>query len=583
MQPSLGSGVEGVEAIRELSSVIQGALEREGRVYAEVKALQKGFKADLNSIVFDNNSASVEDGRAKLMRSRESLEELKIACDLVVELKTYLEKQCVLAEKNVEDIALRVGFSSLPDDILADILVLATRPKHFRPPEYGDIDVEAEMEALKEACSFSHVCRRFRVLILHNPHLWNIISEHMVDISKLEARTERSKETLVDVVLRSYGLRQVGNDAFSKFFELSLLSSRRWRSFTLGKFSYHFQDHFRPTRDNWPKIRENMKTIGRLTGGLTFPCLERLLIWSDCVPSPGRWNTDFHPYWRWSMPQLVDLRISGCIPPSAGVSFVGSLRSLMIRLDGKDLEDFEMIRLALFLSSCKVLERIEMFFLNWLRVPPCPDHAIPSVQDVFLYLGCCKPAASTSICQSIHFPNATKAYLNLSSDKEFDGSDEEFELTEKREDLLQEFFLKHPLIKTFHLDYGSPDQGFIPITPPFYLLISLENLILTFASWLELKFWKDLPDSSKRLLPRLRTLELHAAHMHYVWDWFNPKVVEFFSQLEEQGNLDAFELFSIYTGASFHASTVLEGPLSELLSEEKVFVDFGYPRRERYY
>ena len=100
--------------------------------------------SDLRRIQFDYDPTSVQDGRTKLTRSRESLGVLKTASNLVGELNRYLNAQCLEAEKKVDVMALRVGFSSLPDEILSDIPVLATRPNHVRLPPGIDADVVTE-------------------------------------------------------------------------------------------------------------------------------------------------------------------------------------------------------------------------------------------------------------------------------------------------------------------------------------------------------------------------------------------------------------------------------------------------------
>ena len=252
---------------------------------------------------------------------------------------------------------LRVGFSSLPDEILSDILVFATRPSSIHLLPDSDIDFPAEVRAQEIALSLSHVCRRFRILTLHNPHLWNIISEHVVDSSKLETYAERCKEAPVDVLLQNYGLRQTGSAGFAKFFEFCLLSSKNWRSFTLGRLAYHIGEDFMWMR-KWSDVRNNMEIMEGLSRGLTCPNLESLTICFNRVSSSEHWETKYHPYWRWSMPHLVDLRITGCYPPPAGVSFVGALRSLMIYFNADEGDAYEMGQLTSFLSlwqSCHCL------------------------------------------------------------------------------------------------------------------------------------------------------------------------------------------------------------------------------------
>ena len=147
---------------------------------------------------------------------------------------------------------------------------------------------------------------------------------------------------------------------------------------------------------------------------------------------------------------------------------------------------------------------------------------------------------------------------------------------------VSEFLLRHPLIRTFHLDYGSEEQSFIPITPPIDVLSSLEKLVFTFASWQELEFQKHSSDSTTLFLPRLRFLELHSSNMNRDWTRFGGRIVELFTQLKEQGTLEAFELFSIYDEGTLRRTKLSEHPLCELLSPEKIFVASHCPSVHRY-
>ncbi|KLO10489.1 hypothetical protein SCHPADRAFT_999544 [Schizopora paradoxa] len=558
---------DGSEAVVELSSELEYALEPGGELCTQLVGLQRELQTDLSSISFQHTSSTLSEDKTRLARAQESLRELDTAGSLLKQLKRFVDAQRQAVREKVNFMALRIGFSSLPDEILSEILVLATRPLQAGTPSPEfNIHVPAEMQGLHEARSLSHVCRRFRALMLNTPRIWNIISENMVDTSRIRTYIERSKKVGMDILLENYGLRQRGRNSFALFIKFCLLSSRHWRSFTIGRFAYNFEERFRPNRC-WETIRDNLQIIGQLTGRLYLPNLKRLIVYFNHVESEEHWETKFHPYWQWVMPRLVELRITGCHPPPADVSFVGSLRHFKIRFNAEDGRAYDMVQLVQFLSSCEVLEKIELDFASWLSVTPCALQGVASVQDVTVSFYCCKPAACLAICESVYFPNASNLKFQLASSMDFETHDKK--LPPKRERLMREFLLRHPLTKTFHLDYGSNDQSFTPIIPPIGVLPALEKLVLTFESWEELRFWPSSSSSGDPRLPPIRILELHTFSLSE-WDCLSYWVERFFDQMKMQGDLDNFELLAIYEVDGETDPSKLEGKIYDYLPLEKI-------------
>ncbi len=399
-----------------------------------------------------------------ISRAQESLRELELAGSLAKRLGILLDTEHQAATEKVNAMTLWVRVSSLPNEILSEILVLATRPLCI--PLYVD-DVAVEMQALREARSLSHVCRRFRSLVLDTPRIWNIISEHMMDTSQVRACIKRSKQMPMDILLEHYGLHQRGRECFSTFFRSCLLSSNHWRSLKIGKFFYSYVDRHQP-HQMWEEIGDNMLSIGRLSGQLALPNLKRLIIHFNQITNTEHWETKFHPYWQWSMPSLAELRLTGCHPPPAGVSFIDSLRSFSILFELGGGQVYEMAQLGIFLSSCKVLEKVSLRFANWNSATPYLLHrGAATVQDAEFTFHNCTPAAGMAMCKSFQFPEASKLSVALWSFDEEESENQESR--EKQEALIREFLLRHPLTRTFSLEYHPGELRFVPIELPILL------------------------------------------------------------------------------------------------------------------
>ncbi len=69
---------------------------------------------------------------------------------------------------------------------------------------------------------------------------------------------------------------------FDKFFETCLLSSKNWRSFILGKYSFESDDKIRP-QSRAPEFGRNILTIGRMSGNAKLPNLKKLVIHFNAI------------------------------------------------------------------------------------------------------------------------------------------------------------------------------------------------------------------------------------------------------------------------------------------------------------
>lgn len=218
------------------------------------------------------------------------------------------------------------------------------------------------------------------------------------------------------------------------------------------------------------------------------------------------------------MPNLVELRLVGCYPPPADVSFAGSLKQFSVHFEDENAPPYEMVQLTRFLSSCIVLERVALNYLRLESVTPCPLKDIASVQDIEFSFRYCTLSASSAICSSIHFPNASSVTLvstGMKVDKYPKGS------LANQEWFIEEILLLHSLARTFHLDYepntfcphratDSSPPGFGEACP----ILSVAGRAQILGTLIELR---------RFLPPPIRILEIFAVHMETKWqhlsDW----------------------------------------------------------------
>ncbi len=243
-------------------------------------------------------------------------------------------------------------------------------------------------------------------------------------------------------------------------------------------------------------------------------------------------------------------------------------RLASILFEPGDGQVYEMAQLGIFLSSCKVLEKVSLRFANWNSATPYPLHrGAATVQDVEFTFHNCTPAAGMAMCKSFQFPEASKLSVSLWSFDEEESENQESR--EKQEALIREFLLRHPLTRTFSLEYHPGELRFVPIELPILLFPALQKLVLSFESWTELTFCDSSSNSADFRLPPIRILELHMFNMEAEWEHLRIWAEMFFVQLKKQGDLCAFELFAIFEREGRSNPSMLEGAIHDYLPLEK--------------
>ncbi|KLO13177.1 hypothetical protein SCHPADRAFT_928755 [Schizopora paradoxa] len=579
------------KAISAISNILSRVSGRNGDLNGQLDWVKKEVPFD--PVVFESHPNT--HGHPDVKRAREALQELELSIGLTKQLQAYLDAQRQTVREKVDALALRVGFASLPMSILSEVIEFATSPRD----RYSGSESENRMKAHNVAIKLSHVCRQFRAIVLTElrSSFWSTISEHMVDAEKIKFCVARSRKSPIDVFIESWGLRQPNKD-IEQFFKAILLSSKKWGTLTVGKFKRGTNKDF--DSDDVPKpgeceekICESINTIRRLSEGAKLPKLKKLSVHFNKVLSPHFLDPKYNPFWCWTMPNLVELSISGCHPPRAGSFHAPLLKEFYIKSDATSSKPFKMIQLALFLAFCRSLEKVSLCFMNWDTTIPCELRGIASVREVDLRFITCKPEASKGVCSSIHFPKASKmsftiAELNV---KEFDSLPEDQldahveavqeEWESRYQAIVTECFEHHPSLKSLSYSFFPETYMFTSILLPLTSLPILEELSLELQCWNELKFWGDSDDPKvpssvpeNLHLPSIRRLNLYSSNISMQWSTIFRWPEKLFAQLKKQGQLNAFEKLDLcetapWTRAGPNVSK-LEGSLHDYLPPEKI-------------
>ncbi|KLO12963.1 hypothetical protein SCHPADRAFT_997703 [Schizopora paradoxa] len=553
------------QAILALSNILSRVSGRNGDLNGQLDWVKK--EVPFEPVVFDSKRTNHTCGHPNVKRAREALREIELSMGLAKQLQAYLDAQRQTVREKVDALAIRTGFASLPKNILIEVVELATCPQN----RYRGSALKNEMDAHNEAIRISHVCRRFRALVLNDlkSSFWSSISEHMVDTEKIKFCVARSRKEAIDVFIDHWGLRQP-DENIERFFKTCFLFSKKWGSLTVGEFKhrtdeYYGSDEEDEAGESEQKICQSIKTIRDVSGDAKLPKLKKLVVHFNKALSPHCLDPKHNPFWYWSMPNLVELRISGCHPPRPGAFHAPSLKEFSIISDATSSTPFKMNQLALFLASCKSLETVSICFMDWETTTPCKLRGIASVREASISFYTCKPEAATSICSSIHFPKATKLSLTIGelNVKEFKTIPEsrldsyckkiQTEWESKYQAIVTECLDRHPALRS--LSYSFVPSTFLMFTPillPLTSLPLLEDLELVLECWDELKFWGDSDDPKspssvpKNLhLPPIRRLTLYSNNIARYWENVFPWTGKLLAQLKKQGDLATFEKLNI--------------------------------------
>ncbi len=168
--------------------------------------------------------------KGAIARAEKAVSEIESTKAALQQLTAYMASAHLEAAKRLE--RLRASSLSIPDEILSQILLCAAQCNQNHVFHTGNTRREV-LCAFRSAVALSHVCKRFRLVSLHTPALWNRISDSMspdvVDIC-----LGRSGVLPLEIFLNPFIQNSEKHTRqFKNFVQAISPSAERWSAFTL--------------------------------------------------------------------------------------------------------------------------------------------------------------------------------------------------------------------------------------------------------------------------------------------------------------------------------------------------------------
>lgn len=306
----------------------------------------------LNSVPLTGDPFQADADRKRVEQASTMRSDLLAAMDALDTIRQCISGQAAVLDGHIEACTVRRGFVSLPNEILSVVL------EHAANEQYNT-EAWTIVHSVQAATKLSHVCKRFRHLIVNLPGLWN----RWTNLGK------SFPGMLPSCILRS------GNSG-SKLLVSALLEeefpeyAERIEEFLRIVYPKHkFWDHFVLNCRRWECHQfsdKELMVLAKVSNGVVVPSLTILDIqYHDVVlrilQERGNSLPAVHFYSTWSTPRLQSMVTKNFIPvPFSGSQSLKSL-SLSIGFDTFTTPHvFDIVGLLSFLSSCPVVEDITL-------------------------------------------------------------------------------------------------------------------------------------------------------------------------------------------------------------------------------
>lgn len=340
------------------------------------------------------------------------------------EAQTWISNQLHLCCCEIEALELRSGFSALPDGILADVLEFATGSVDH---EFGtftegyiedkaDYHVHYDIETSSQAATtLSHVCRRFRDIIVSFSTFWRRISPSMKP-AIVSASFERCTSGSIpfEVYLRS---PISPTHIIDSFLRRAINNRHLWKRFAHDwTFNYY------------PRAKEMTANTHILHRKIHAPQLSQIIIGFPYAIQAAdnrevlKMLPKMHYYSSWSTPNLRFMKTSQMIP----VPFSGSntLTTLSIYQCLSQGTCFDLTSLMSFLASCPVLTEFMLKVRDSDRVHESyrqqlpPEHRMEtkSVERLTLMFEWGDSSTIGDLINAIRFPSVSVAIFLINAE-----------------------------------------------------------------------------------------------------------------------------------------------------------------------
>jgi len=122
---------------------------------------------------------------------------LKLAADALDKIRALIDHQLEMCEEMIEAYGLRRAFFSVPDEVLSMVLDYAAI-KRLHPDEKWNV-----MQTVKAATKLSHVCKRFRDIIVLSSSFWNRVNNAMKSPDMVSTCLSRCRCPIAEVTLNT--------------------------------------------------------------------------------------------------------------------------------------------------------------------------------------------------------------------------------------------------------------------------------------------------------------------------------------------------------------------------------------------
>ncbi|KLO14083.1 hypothetical protein SCHPADRAFT_889556 [Schizopora paradoxa] len=462
-----------------------------------------------------HNNAQAKEDTNTVEHAMIILDALQPAQSAIQQAWFWISEQIDSCKEHISAVKARSGFLAFPDEILSDIL-------EFAACRQDKNVMKAIANTVRAAINLSHVCSRFRRLVVTTVDLWNRVSPLMNPLA-IAACLDRCGTSGVDIYISS----MMDLDVISPLIALTMCQTNLWRRFI------HVCDDL-----TYSAFSSQVGKLGELCKQSPFDTFPLLSDISVHYPTSALSISPFegfgqdeqvkvHFYSTWPASGLRSFTTKNLIPlPFTGTN---SLVSFTISLDFRSQWHIQeggipIASLMSFLSSCPALETFSLKLdkcKNFVASEMDQPVEISSVTAINLRFRHCRSAVVRALISDIRFPNAETMRLVCDSRGRRSNS------SMQCHDILQEVFPKpttFPKLRNLKLDLLADgpvdslsqevDLLYVrPISIPFSNMLSLHDLEITTSH----SFIRHLEDSVE--CPKLRSLSIVDC-WKMDFDWF---------------------------------------------------------------
>jgi len=344
------------EAVTRISAMIDRLRDKEG-------ALQAGSIKDGLKKMLPIASAPFQ-GKGGVVQAENAIAHIESLKTALQQLSYCVESLHLEASNRLERLRLREDSPSVPDEILSKILLFAI-PCSQDHVFHRDSVWQQILCAFQSAVTLLHVSKRFRLVAVHTPALWNRISDSMSP-KVVDMCLGRSGVTPLEVFLNPFvrtSEKHIGR--FDNFVRAISASSERWSAFILYGIT---------SNESAGANMDHLSSIEEAFESLRAPQLKSLEIHIPKRISRAQSRVSTVPLrfcHVWNMPQLQFMVASQFVPQT--FSTPTALRNLDLELGdhGESVlvmrETLNIEALHRFLASCPMLTdlRVDVAIVRW--------------------------------------------------------------------------------------------------------------------------------------------------------------------------------------------------------------------------